>query len=79
MPVRKTLKALLYAVSSSLLFLSSVIIFWQLFTAEYPAHSDVFWKGVECGVLGILSLLLFALGLFLSTRVLKRVLGGPAF
>ncbi|MEM2930372.1 MAG: hypothetical protein QW797_05880 [Thermoproteota archaeon] len=74
MPVnlREKYKVLLYAVFSFLLFLSSTIIVWQLFTTEYPTHSDVFWTGVQCGALGTLSLLLFALGLFLVFRLVKK-------
>jgi hypothetical protein len=28
----------------------SLAVGWQLFTADYPTHSDVFFMGVEAGV-----------------------------
>jgi len=61
---------------SVVLIFAAISIAWQLLTTKYPTHSDVFWMGVECGVLGILSLGLFASGLFLlyhaAVRLLKR-------
>jgi len=35
----------------------SILITQRLFTAKYPTHSDVFFMGVECGVLVFLLLL----------------------
>jgi len=36
----------------ALLTIVSAAIAWQLLTADYPTHSDVFFLGVEAGVLG---------------------------
>jgi hypothetical protein len=48
-----------------LLVILSILILWQLLTANYPTHSDVFFMGVEAGALGIVLLLsLFLIGLF---------------
>jgi len=38
-------------------FIVSILITWRLFTAEYPTHSDVFFMGVECGVLVVVLLI----------------------
>jgi len=40
-----------------LFFVVSLLITWRLFTAEYPTHSDVFFMGVECGVLVVVLLI----------------------
>ena len=49
-----------------LLSIVSISIVWQLFTANYPTHSDVFFKGVEAGVLAALLLVcLVLIGFFL--------------
>lgn len=49
-----------------LFFVVSISITWRLFTAEYPTHSDVFFMGVECGVLVVVLLIcLFLICLFL--------------
>ena len=47
----------------------SISIIWQLFTADYPTHSDVFFMGVEAGVLVVILLFcLVLIGLFLLPR-----------
>jgi uncharacterized BrkB/YihY/UPF0761 family membrane protein len=44
----------------------SVSIIQTLFSAKYPTHSDVFFMGVECGVLVVVLLIcLFLICLFL--------------
>ncbi len=35
----------------ALLAIVSISIVWELLTANYPTHSDVFFIGVEAGVL----------------------------
>jgi len=53
----------------ALLAVVSISIIWQLFTADYPTHSDVFFMGVEAGVLVVILLVcLVLLGLFLLPR-----------
>ena len=62
-----------YALLSAiiLLVIVSVSIIHQLFTAEYPTHSDVFFMGVECGVLVVVLLgSLFLICLFLYRLVI---------
>jgi len=62
-----------YALLSAiiLLVIVSVLIIHQLFTAEYPTHSDVFFMGVECGVLVVVLLgSLFLICLFLYRLVI---------
>ena len=39
----------------------SISIVWQLFSANYPTHSDVFFLGVEAGVLGVVLLVCLVL------------------
>jgi hypothetical protein len=49
-----------------LLAIVSISIVWQLFTANYPTHSDVFFMGVEAGVLAaVLLVCLVLIGFFL--------------
>jgi H+/Cl- antiporter ClcA len=43
------------------LFVVSVSIVWQLTTTQYPTHSDVFYMGVEFGVLSMLLLVCIVL------------------
>jgi len=62
-----------YALLSAiiLLVIVSVLIIHRLFTAEYPTHSDVFFMGVECGVLVVVLLgSLFLICLFLYRLVI---------
>jgi uncharacterized membrane protein len=50
----------------ALLSIVSVSIVWELFTADYPTHSDVFFIGVEAGVLAVVLLVcLVLIGIFL--------------
>jgi hypothetical protein len=44
-----------------LLAIVSISIVWQLFSASYPTHSDVFFLGVEAGVLGVVLLVCLVL------------------
>jgi hypothetical protein len=49
-----------------LLAIVSISIVWQLLTANYPTHSDVFFTGVEAGVLvTVLLVCLVLIGFFL--------------
>jgi len=62
-----------YALLSAIVFLVivSVLVTHRLFTAEYPTHSDVFFMGVECGVLVCMLLgSLFLICLFLYLLVI---------
>ena len=50
----------------ALLSIVTISIAWQLFTADYPTHSDVFFMGVEAGVLAVVLLVcLVLIGIFL--------------
>jgi hypothetical protein len=50
----------------ALLAIVSVFIVGQLLTADYPTHSDVFFMGVEAGVLAtVLLVALVLIGFFL--------------
>jgi uncharacterized membrane protein len=54
----------------ALLAIVSISIAWQLLTANYPTHSDVFFMGVEAGVLGtVLLVCLVLIGFFLYRLV----------
>ena len=54
----------------TLLTIVSISIVWQLLTANYPTHSDVFFMGVEAGVLAILLLVcLLSIGFFVYRLV----------
>ena len=44
-----------------ILFLLSLSILWTFFTTNYPTHADVFWIGVQFGILLIVLLLSFFL------------------
>ena len=51
---------------TALLAFVSIAIVWQLMTANYPTHSDVFFMGVEAGVLAaVLLVCLVLIGIFL--------------
>ena len=50
----------------ALLAIVSISIVWKLLTANYPTHSDVFFMGVEAGVLAAMLLVcLVLIGFFL--------------
>jgi hypothetical protein len=50
----------------ALLAIVSTSIVWKLLTASYPTHSDVFFMGVEAGVLAATLLVcLVLIGFFL--------------
>jgi uncharacterized BrkB/YihY/UPF0761 family membrane protein len=56
----------------ALLAIVSISIAWQLLTANYPTHSDVFFMGVEAGVLGtVLLVCLVLIGFFLYHLVVS--------
>ncbi len=55
-----------------LLAIVSISIVWQLFTAKYPTHSDVFFMGVEAGVLTVMLLVcLVLIGFFLYRLIVS--------
>ena len=50
----------------ALLAIVSISIVWEFLTANYPTHSDVFFMGVEAGVLTVMLLVcLVLIGFFL--------------
>ena len=50
----------------ALLTIGSIAIVWELLTANYPTHSDVFFMGVEAGFLTVMLLVcLVLIGFFL--------------
>ena len=56
-----------------ILFFLSVSILWTFLTTDYPTHSDVFFMGVECGVLVVVLLVcIFLIWLFLY-RLMRLV------
>jgi len=70
----------------SLLAIVSISIVWELLTANYPTHSDVFFMGVEAGVLAAMLLVcLVLIGFFLHRlivlpkRTMKTRIGSMAF
>jgi hypothetical protein len=48
----------------------SISIIWQLLTGDYPTHSDVFWIGVQTGVLGMLFVISVSLICYYSYRLI---------
>ena len=51
---------------TAFLGIASISILWRLLAVRYPTHSDVFFMGVEAGVLAIsLLVCLFLIGYFL--------------
>jgi len=57
-----------YVLLGTIAFLAilSISIVWQLLTANYPTHSDVFFIGVEAGFLSaVLLICLVLIGYFL--------------
>jgi hypothetical protein len=53
-----------------LLAIVSISIFWQLLTTKYPTHSDVFFMGVEAGVLAVVLLVCLVLSGFFLYRLI---------
>jgi hypothetical protein len=47
----------------------SISVIWQLLTADYPTHSEVFFMGVEAGALVVVLLVCLSLMSFLLYRV----------
>ena len=56
--------------ATALLAIVSISIAWQLLTADYPTHSDVFFLGVEAGALGVVLLVCLVLTGFLLYRLM---------
>lgn len=53
-------------IAVAVLAIVSISIVWQLITVNYPTHSDVFFMGVEAGVLAtVLLVCLVLIGFFL--------------
>ena len=64
--VKKTRKEYVLLGAIILLLIISILIIWELLTANYPTHSDIFFMGVQCGVLIVVLLVsLVLIGLFL--------------
>jgi len=63
----------IYSVTLAILAILSISIIWHLLTTKFPTHSDVFWIGVQCGALGISSILLLVFCLFLLYRIVREV------
>jgi O-antigen ligase len=56
----------IFLTAIALLAIVSISIVWELLTANYPTHSDVFFMGLEAGVLGaVLLVCLVLIGFFL--------------
>lgn len=56
----------------ALLAIISISIVWELLTANYPTHSDVFFTGVEAGVLASMLLVcLVLIGFFLHRLIVS--------
>ena len=54
----------------ALLAIVSISIVWKLLTASYPTHSDVFFMGVEAGVLAAMLLVcLVLIGFFIHRLI----------
>jgi hypothetical protein len=53
-----------------LLAIVSISIVWQLLTANYPTHSDVFFMGVEAGFLAAVLLVCLVLIGFILYRLI---------
>jgi hypothetical protein len=47
----------------------SIAIIWRFLTVKYPTHSDVFFMGVEAGILAILLSICIALIGYFSYRL----------
>jgi len=55
-----------------ILAIVSILITQRLFTAGYPTHSDVFFIGVECGVLVMVLLVCLFLICLLLYRLVDK-------
>jgi uncharacterized membrane protein len=54
----------------ALLAIVSISIIWHFLTASYPTYADVFFMGVEAGVLTVVLLVcLFLIGFFLYRSI----------
>lgn len=65
--------SMLFIIVSIGMVLVSIFIAWHLLTEGFPTHSDVFWIGVQSGALSILSIILFAFGLFFLYRITAKL------
>ena len=54
----------------ALLVIVTISIVWKLLTADYPTHSDVFFMGVEAGVLAAMLLVCLVLISFFLYRLI---------
>jgi hypothetical protein len=64
-----SLKKYLLSGATVVLAIISISIIWQLLTADYPTHSDVFFMGVEAGALAVVLLVCLSLMGFLLYRL----------
>lgn len=60
-----SLRKYLLSGATVVLAIISISIIWQLLTADYPTHSDVFFMGVEAGALTVVLLVCLSLMGFL--------------
>lgn len=61
-----------YIIVSIAFILAAIYIVFQLFSTKYPTHSDVFWTGVQCGILGVLSIIFMVYGMFFLYRAITK-------
>lgn len=73
-PSLKSLAISAYIIGSIILIFTTVLIIYHLLTTKFPTHSDVFWIGVQVGVLGTISLIFLIIGLFPLYNIVKRFL-----
>jgi hypothetical protein len=64
-----SLRKYLLSGATVVLAIISISIIWQLLTADYPTHSDVFFMGVEAGALAVVLLVCLSLMGFLLYRL----------
>jgi uncharacterized membrane protein len=74
--IKKETRSYLLLAIIIVLVIASVIFAHRLLTAGYPTHSDVFYMGVECGILLMMFLvclsLIFSFLYLLSERVIAE-------
>jgi len=68
-----SLRKYLLSGSTVVLAIISISIIWQLLTAYYPTHSDVFFMGVEAGTLAVVLLVCLSLMGFLLYRLVTTL------
>jgi dolichyl-phosphate-mannose--protein O-mannosyl transferase len=64
-----SLRKYLLSGATVVLAIISISIIWQLLTADYPTHSDVFFMEVEAGALAVVFLVCLSLTGFLLYRL----------